>query len=154
MSAIDPLRTFVQPLSLMHAWLLHNRRFVRRALVEEMKAILAFSTAVCWAPILSGCAGTQPASVLEEPYLVGTITAVSGTPLTVRIEEKPGGLDSGGAKAVARLTNQTRVTRNGEAVAASELRVGERASLWFAGPVAESYPVQGRAAAIALHLPP
>jgi hypothetical protein len=75
---------------------------------------------------------------------------VSGTPLTVRIEEIPGRLDTGDTKADARVTSRTIVSRDGIEVAPGELRVGQRASLWFGGPVAESYPVQGEAAAIAI----
>jgi hypothetical protein len=104
--------------------------------------------AVCLASALSACIASERMPPGEEPYLSGTITAVGGDPLTVRIEEIPGGLDTGGAKAVARVTSRTAVTREGNAVAPGALRTGQRASLWLTGPVAESYPVQGEAGAI------
>lgn len=113
-----------------------------------MRGLVTSWLAFCLAAMVSGCVAAEPGLPAGQPYLTGTITAVGGAPLTVRVEEMPGGLESGGAKAVARVTGKTIITRGGEALAPGELRVGQRASVWFTGPVAESYPVQGEAAAI------
>ena len=110
----------------------------------------SFVGAVCLPLILAGCIAGERIPPAGEPYLTGTITSVGGEPLSVRIEEIPGGLDTGGAKAVARVTSRTIVTRQGNSVAPGELRTGQRASLWLTGPVAESYPVQGEAGAISI----
>ncbi|HEU5305414.1 MAG TPA: DUF3221 domain-containing protein, partial [Gemmatimonadales bacterium] len=76
----------------------------------------------------------------------GTITHKSDDRLL--IEEEP--LDSvGSAKASLRITSSTRVLQSsGEASRPEELRIGQRVSAWFAGPVMESYPVQGTAGAV------
>ena len=115
-----------------------------------MRSFLVVCLAVGLPLILSACVAGERLLPAGEPYLTGTITSVGGEPLTVRIEEIPGGLESGGAKAVARITSRTIVTREGNALTPRELRMGQRASLWFEGPVAESYPVQGEAAAISV----
>jgi len=84
----------------------------------------------------------------EAPSIVGVITAIEGG--RVRIEEDPT-QSSGSAKAVVRLSATTRIEGpNGAVWPADSLRVGQRARAWFAGPVAESYPVQTGAAAIAI----
>lgn len=115
-----------------------------------MKLSVVAFVAICLSLIVAACVAGERHLPTGEPYLTGTITSVGGEPLTVRIEEFPGGLDTGGAKAVARITNRTRVTRDGNLLAPSELRMGQRASLWFEGPVAESFPVQGEAAVISV----
>lgn len=82
----------------------------------------------------------------EPPSIQGTITHKSDDRLL--IEEEP--LDSvGSAKASLRITSSTRVLQSsGEASRPEELRIGQRVSAWFAGPVMESYPVQGTAGAV------
>lgn len=115
-----------------------------------MRSSVGLFAAVCLSLIVSACVAKERHLPAGTPYLTGTITSVGGEPLTVRIEEIPGPLDTGGAKAVARITSQTIVTRKGYPLAPGELRTGQRASLWFEGPVAESYPVQGEAAVISV----
>ena len=87
-----------------------------------------------------------------EPSLRGTVTQVSpGEPRTVLVEENPG-KESGSNKARVRLTGETRLLRrSGEAVqraAPEDLAVGQTVSVWFTGPVRESYPVQADAGTI------
>ena len=96
-----------------------------------------------------GCGGgALVAPPTEPPAIRGTITAVSEA--RVLIEEQPGDV-WGSAKASVRLLPTTRlVRRSGGSVAPSELRVGQLVSAWFAGPVAESYPVQATASVIVL----
>lgn len=115
-----------------------------------MRSFRVACVAACLPLMLSACVAGERRLPAGEPYLTGTITSVGGEPLIVRIEEIPGGLDTGGAKAMARITSRTSVIRDGTPIAPGELRMGQRASLWFEGPVAESYPVQGEAAAISV----
>lgn len=67
----------------------------------------------------------------------------------VRIEEIPGSLLSGGSKSVVTVLRGVPVLRRaggGVTIAAFDsLRVGQRVSAWFDGPVLESYPSQARA---------
>lgn len=48
-------------------------------------------------------------------------------------------------KASVTVTEQTSIARAGRWVPAEELAVGQSVRVWFTGPVAESYPVQGTA---------
>lgn len=104
--------------------------------------------------LLVSCAsGTGSETVpVTEPSIRGTITQVSpGEPRTVLVEESPGE-ESGSNKASVRLTGETRLLRrSGEAVqraAPEDLAVGQRVSVWFTGPVRESFPVQADAGTI------
>jgi len=105
----------------------------------------------------SACGGA--AAPGRPPDLTGEITSVSGTPgrTVVLVEEHPG-QPAGGQKAAVTVEGSTQVLRTsgGPPVRATDadLRVGIRVSVWFAGPVAESYPVQGKAEAIVIHASP
>lgn len=114
---------------------------------------------------LAGCDGTSSAPVpgnepddavvadslgwgdfSGEPSIRGTITRVEGT--NILVEEVPSE-ESGSAKAMVRIVERT-VIRDGDGSSAevAGLEVGEHASVWFTGPVAESYPVQATAGGI------
>jgi hypothetical protein len=97
----------------------------------------------------SSSPSTTPMALPDEPpSIIGVITAIDAG--RVRIEEDPA-QSFGSAKAVVRLNVMTRIEGpNGAVWPADSLRVGQRARAWFAGPVAESYPVQTGAAAIAI----
>ena len=89
-----------------------------------------------------------------DPSIRGTVTRVGpDEPRTVLVEEKPGE-ESGSNKASVRLTGETRLLRrSGEAVqraALEDLAVGQTVSVWFTGPVRESYPVQADAGTIVI----
>ena len=103
------------------------------------------------------CVGSGPSSrpggrqvpdgvISEAPSIQGTVTRKSSD--RILVEEEP--LDSSGsAKASVRLTSATRVLRrSGEASGVDDLRVGQKVSAWFDGPVMESYPVQAIAGAV------
>ncbi|MDQ3698539.1 MAG: YobA family protein [Gemmatimonadota bacterium] len=84
----------------------------------------------------------------EAPSITGQVTGV--TLPTVRVEERPADA-AGSAKASVRLVDGTRLLRRGGSAAASgDLRVGQRVSVWFTGPVMESYPVQATASVIVI----
>jgi hypothetical protein len=82
----------------------------------------------------------------EAPSIRGTITRKVQDRL--RVEEEP--LDSSGSpKASVRITAATRVVRSsGESAGRDDLRQGQRVSVWFDGPVQQSYPVQATAGAV------
>lgn len=93
-----------------------------------------------------------------EPGIRGTITriepGVGAAPSSVLVEETPGGLDSGGNKAMLRVPAETRIyrrTREGIVPGTfAELKAGMRVSGWFEGPVMESFPLQGTAGALVI----
>jgi hypothetical protein len=75
-----------------------------------------------------------------------------GTPLQgVLIEEHPGEANRGSKSyvTVLREARLLRRTASGvERIEFGDLRVGQRAEVWFSGPVLESYPTQATAAVI------
>jgi Protein of unknown function (DUF3221) len=104
-----------------------------------------------------GCAGPSSRSLrpdrdaedlvaTEAPSIQGTLTRRSQD--RILVEEEP--LDSSGsAKASVRLTGSTSILRgSGNPARQSDLAVGQKVSVWFGGPVMESYPVQATAAVV------
>jgi hypothetical protein len=84
----------------------------------------------------------------DPPSIVGVITARDAN--RVQIEENPADT-FGSAKAIVRITTATRIVGPaGLSWPADSLRAGQRVRAWFVGPLAESYPVQTGAAAIAI----
>ena len=82
------------------------------------------------------------------PEIRGIVTAADAG--SVRVEANPAEA-AGSPKAVVRLTSETLVVyRNGDPAEAEELTVGHNVSVWFTGPVMESYPVQATAAAVVI----
>lgn len=87
--------------------------------------------------------------------MTGFVTSVSGRPdgVTVLVEADPSH-PSIGDKASVAVTSSTEVRREtqGGVVAATlrDLVPGLRVQIWFDGPVATSYPVQGRAQALVI----
>jgi len=85
----------------------------------------------------------------ENPSIRGVITAIDASG-RVRVEENPSE-DFGSAKAVVRITADTRVlNQSGSATKPEALSVGMRVMVWYDGPVAESYPVQAAARVIVI----
>jgi hypothetical protein len=88
------------------------------------------------------------------PGITGAITtlqrATDGT-ISMLVEggEQPPGAVSD--KAMVTVDDKTKVyDQQGDRVEASVLAVGQNVDVWFTGPVAESYPVQGGAAYVQL----
>lgn len=87
--------------------------------------------------------------------IAGVVTSVSGRTdgVTVLVESDPSH-PSIGDKASVAVTNGTRVTRRGASGEVSatfrDLVPGLRVEVWFDGPVATSYPVQGKARAVVI----
>lgn len=114
---------------------------------------LALATAALLAASLLpavGCAADEVPS--EAPGITGTITDVLETAdgASIRVE---GGTQPAGAvsdKAQVAVTGETDLfgADGTKLDGAEELAVGQTVRVWFTGPVAESYPVQGTAAAV------
>jgi hypothetical protein len=79
--------------------------------------------------------------------ITGTVTAVEGTRILVeeRPEERGGSL-----KASVRIEEARILRRSGGPATARDIVVGQLVSVWFTGPVAESYPVQAKAGTIVI----
>ena len=99
--------------------------------------------------LVAGCASTASIPT-DPPSISGIITHVSRSPgqMTILIEERPE-QSSGGDKSAVRITPQTQILLDSPSgateLAPEQLAAGNRASAWFAGPVAESYPTQATA---------
>jgi hypothetical protein len=97
--------------------------------------------------------GSDAASVIpsEEPSIRGTITAAGDR--SVRVEANPAD-QSGSAKALVRLGSDTPIRfMDGSPAEQDDLVVGVAVSVWFTGPVAESYPVQASAGVVRIDSP-
>lgn len=72
----------------------------------------------------------------------------------LKVEENPAE-PTGSAKAVVSVAG-ARVYRraDGAQITASAIQVGDRVTVWFTGPVRESYPVQAQAGVIAVEPSP
>ena len=96
--------------------------------------------------LLAACAATLPT---QPPGIAGTITSL------VPGDERPDSiLVEGPAQVAGAAADKAQVTidratlffdASGKPGTASTIVAGTRVRVWFAGPVAESYPVQGRA---------
>jgi beta-N-acetylhexosaminidase len=100
---------------------------------------------------LAGCTAAVPS---ETPGITGDITylAISTTSTALVSITVEGGVQPTGAvsdKAVVTVTAKTAIfDADGKRARVDALQVGKSVKVWFEGPVAESYPVQGRAAAV------
>ena len=89
------------------------------------------------------------------PDITGTITRLTpaGSVGSILVEERPEQV-SGSAKASVRVTEATTIWRTAGTTTArgsfGELAAGLVVRVWFEGPVAESYPVQGAAKTIVI----
>lgn len=105
--------------------------------------------------ISAGTAGCGPSVPTEPAGIEGIATSVdrsSGDEQLTVLVEAPAGVDATGFvsdKASVRVTPDTLVfTPGGSKGDAGLIEVGVGIRVWFDGPVAESYPVQGTARAV------
>jgi hypothetical protein len=132
-------------------------RHTRRAIV-----VLA-ALAVLGAAVVGGCGGStaQPASSATAPPstpagITGTIhdlTTNADTGLPVLLVVDDGAIQGSVDRAMVTVAADTVVwmLKGGRGTAA-DLGAGQMVSVWFDGPVAESYPVQAKAAEIEIQL--
>jgi len=120
-------------------------------------ALARAATALLGALLLTGAWGCAPAATTvptETPGVTGEIVYVaistdakSLATITVEGGEQPAGAVSDAA--VVTVGKDTAVfDAEGKPASAESLTVGTTVRVWFTGPVAESYPVQGRASAV------
>jgi hypothetical protein len=101
--------------------------------------------------VTTACGGGAPS---RAPDLAGIVTSVSARTdgVTLLVESEPG--TPTGEKASVAVTSGTRITRRAQggdvAAALGTLVPGLRVEVWFDGPVAMSYPVQGKAQALVI----
>ena len=122
-------------------------RMARRAAAAALVVLLA-----CAALALAACAATPPS---EPAGITGNVTSLvpgDERPDSILVEAPAAASGSAGNKAQVTITPQTQFfdVRGGLGKAAS-IAVGTKVSVWFEGPVAESYPVQGTAKAVQIH---
>lgn len=102
--------------------------------------------------VATACGGGAASRAAD---MTGFVTSVSGRAdgVTVLVESDPSH-PSIGDKASVAVTSSTRITRrspSGEVAATfRDLVPGLRVEVWFDGPVATSYPVQGKAQALVI----
>jgi uncharacterized protein DUF3221 len=120
---------------------------------EPTRRIAVRATALAVAVLVSSACGGGAAD--RAPDIAGIVTSVSGRTdgVTVLVESDPS-TPTGGDKASVAVTSATRVTRRSQggdiAATSRDLVPGVRVEVWFDGPVATSYPLQGRAKAIVI----
>ena len=129
---------------------------IRAFRVRVISSVLSVLAAILVSAALLGASGCTPlgGASAEAPTspagITGEITNVEpserpGVVCTMLVE---GGKQPAGAvsdKAMVTVTDETRITRADEREGAQSLAVGMTVRVWFEGPVAESYPVQGTA---------
>ena len=106
-------------------------------------------SALLLALFVIGCADRAPS---RAPDIIGQITrattsVVDGSRrISILVEAVPNDL-SGSAKALVTVDRSTRIFHANANISAKveDLLPGTTVSVWFEGPVAESYPVQARA---------
>ena len=108
--------------------------------------LLAASLAILLVATALALAQTEPGDGVQ-----GLITSISGS--VVLVEEDPAD-ESGSAKGAFTVTDETEILRQqgNEQVPATfdDLQVGQLVAAEYTGPVAESYPTQGRAGSIVI----
>ena len=126
-----------------------SRKSVISGVLSILVAILVFAALLG----VSGCTRLGDASA-DAPT---TPAGITGEITSVELSERPGialamlvegGKQPTGAvsdKAMVTVTDETRIARADEREGARSLAVGMKVRVWFEGPVAESYPVQGTA---------
>lgn len=116
---------------------------------RPLAAVLVALTLVAGGLALTACATRLPDT---PPGITGTVTSL------VPGDERPASmLVEGGAQPAGAAADKAQVTVNpgtmffdeaGNPTKPASIAVGTRVRVWFDGPVAESYPVQGSAQAV------
>jgi len=118
------------------------RRIVRTLLLASVAAVVVAT--------VIGCSPTLPADA--PGVIVGTVTNLvpgDDRPASILVEEPAPAADGVLDKAQVTIAPSTQVFGpDGAEAAASTIVQGATVKVWFEGPVAESYPVQGTAKAV------
>lgn len=113
---------------------------------KRARAALALAGVAMLAIACSTGTPAEPAGITGKVTAVTRPTDPSVARLTILVEggDQPAGAVSD--KASCAVTDNTTIRReNGDAATADDLKLGTSVRVWFTGPVAESYPVQGEA---------
>jgi beta-N-acetylhexosaminidase len=120
----------------------------RETALRLTRAIALVLAALVLATALAACAAAPPS---ETPGITGTITSVT------RTDERVSILVEGGKQPEGAVSDKAQVgvppeadvfDAQGRKTSSDVLRQGAEVRVWFTGPVAESYPVQGTARAV------
>ena len=121
--------------------------------VWRMRLLFLSLTVAAAAGASCGDSPTAPEFPSDAPYIVGRVTSVttlSSRSVSVRVEANPAEA-SGSPKTVARVDDFTIVRLPGNVEGDfTSIEVGQWVRLWNEGPVAESYPTQTIARAVAV----
>jgi len=114
-----------------------------------MPHIGAMRSIVLCALLAAACAAPLPPAAAQQQVkpadIRGFVTKMQAS--EIRVEATP--KEFSGAKAVVKITNDTAIRgSDGQSLPASAIREGQMVSVWFAGEVAQSYPLQATAARI------
>ena len=100
--------------------------------------------------LVAACSGAGPPTTPADVRGVVTHVDRMGSTAMVRVEEAPAD-SAGSVKAVVTVEGDGVVWRMGGARGTvGDVRAGQVVRVWFAGPVAESYPVRARARAVVI----
>jgi len=117
---------------------------------RNARALLLVAAATVVLATLVGCASTVPADA--PGVIVGTVTSLvpgDDRPASILVEEPAPPADGTLDKAQVTIAPSTQFFGpDGAEAAASTIVKGASVKVWFEGPVAESYPVQGTARAV------
>ena len=122
-----------------------------RRLAQPLLVAASFAACIACACSVHDSRGAMSASSMPAgpASIRGTVTAVEA-PQRIRVEADPAAA-SGSDKAVVTLGRDTRILhRDGRATGASDIAAGSVVSVWFTGPVRESYPVQADAGTVVI----
>jgi len=113
-------------------------------------ALLALSIALV-AGLATACATSVPS---DPPGITGTISSVGqASDATTVLVTGTGQVDKASVLIDARTTLLRETPDGISALLLADLKQGARVSVWFDGPVAESYPVQAHAGTVLLLVP-
>lgn len=125
---------------------------MKRTLLTQVTTTLLMAAVVL---ALSGCGASAPT---EPPGITGVITALSeplagapsgGAVATMLVEAEEPSDTAVSDKASVTVTSETELLdATGAATSPEALAEGQTVEVWFEGPVAESYPVQGTAGTV------
>ena len=128
--------------------------------MRKLLALMLLLLAACGMPTNAtpGEASADAGSTVVLPSgpatIIGQITSLENG--SMQVEENPG-QPNNGRKIVFRLSDTTvigeRVGDNIEARTQTDLQSGQRVAAWVDGPLAESFPEQGSAAAVVISIP-
>ena len=120
----------------------------RTALPPVVAAIFAAGIACACSVHHDGGAAAASSVPADPASIRGTVTSLGSAPQHIRVEVDPAAA-SGSDKAVVALGPDTRILhRDGRAAGVSDIAAGSVVSVWFTGPVRESYPVQADAGTV------